>query len=110
MVQNRQIVDLPLNGRNVFDLVNLTPAAFRIGGAVSIAGGRTQSASAMLDGVVNSRGGLGVENIEMSPPIESMQEFKVQANSLSAEFGRSAAGVLIANFNWVHPYPRACAA
>jgi hypothetical protein len=94
VVQNRQIVELPLNGRNVFDLVNLTPASFRRGGEVSIAGGRTSAATAMLDGVFNSRGGLGGENIEMSPPIDSMQEFKVQANNMSAEFGRSAAGVV----------------
>src|SRR5687768_12577879 len=94
VVQNRQIIELPLNGRNVFDLVNLTPASFRRGGEVSIAGGRTSAATAMLDGVFNSRGGLGGENIEMSPPIDSMQEFKVQANNMSAEFGRSAAGVV----------------
>jgi len=94
VVQNRQIVDLPLNGRNAFDLVNLTPASFRLNGFVSIAGGRTQAASAMLDGVINSRGGLGSENIEINPPIDSMQEFKVQANSMSAEFGRTSAGLI----------------
>lgn len=94
VVQNRQIIELPLNGRNVFDLVNLTPASFRLGGLVSIGGGRTAGASAMLDGAFNSRGGLGQENIEMSPPIDSMQEFKVQTNNLSAEFGRSAGGVV----------------
>ena len=94
VVQNRQIVDLPLNGRNVFDLVNLTPGSFRLGGLISIAGGRTAGASAMLDGVYNSRGGLGQENIELSPPIDSMQEFKVQSNNMSAEFGRAAGGVV----------------
>src|SRR6266508_3208085 len=55
VVQNRQINDLPLNGRNAFDLVNLTPASFRIGGAVSVAGGCTMTASALLDGAFNSR-------------------------------------------------------
>jgi hypothetical protein len=40
VIQNRQINDLPLNGRNVFDLVNLTPASFTRGENVSIAGGR----------------------------------------------------------------------
>ncbi len=94
VVQNRQINDLPLNGRNAFDLVNLTPASFRIGGAVSVAGGRTMTASALLDGAFNSRGGLGQEGIEISPPIDSMQEFKVQANSMSSEFGRSAGGII----------------
>ncbi|MGH9848149.1 MAG: hypothetical protein ACREEM_56420, partial [Blastocatellia bacterium] len=94
VVQNRQINDLPLNGRNAFDLVNLTPASFKIGDVVSVAGGRTQTASALLDGVFNSRGGVGAEGIEISPPIDSMQEFKVQANSMSAEFGRSSGGII----------------
>src|SRR5262245_49052255 len=40
-VHNAEINELPLNGRNVFDLVSLTPGAFRLGGEVSIAGGRT---------------------------------------------------------------------
>jgi hypothetical protein len=94
VIQNRQIMDLPLNVRSVFNLVNLAPASFNRGGYVSIAGGRTLTASAMLDGVFNSRGGLGLENIEISPPIDSMQEFKVHANSMSAEFGRSTGGVI----------------
>jgi hypothetical protein len=96
VVQNRQIVDLPLNGRNVFDLVNLTPAAFKPPGnsLMSIAGGRAATASAMLDGVFNSRGGLGQEGIELQPPVDSMQEFKVQSNSMSAEFGRATGGVI----------------
>ncbi|MBI4470469.1 MAG: carboxypeptidase regulatory-like domain-containing protein [Acidobacteria bacterium] len=94
VVQNRQIVDLPLNGRNVFDLLDLTPGSFRIGPASSIAGGRTLSASARLDGVFDSRGGLGIKNIEMSPPVDSMQEFKVHANSMSTEFGRTSSGLI----------------
>lgn len=93
-VENKQIIELPLNGRNVFDLVTLTPGAFRRGGEVSIAGGRTGSASAMLDGVANSRGGLGAQGIEMDPPIDSMQEFRVEANSFSAQYGRSNAGIV----------------
>src|SRR5262245_9500728 len=96
VVQNRQIMDLPLNGRNAFDLVNLTPASFKIGETVSVAGGRTQAASALLDGIFNSRGGVGMEGIEISPPVDSMQEFKVQANSMSAEFGRSSGGIISA--------------
>src|SRR5262245_21809384 len=78
VVQNRQINDLPLNGRNAFDLINLTPASIRINGAVSVAGGRTMTASALLDGAFNSRGGLGQEGIEISPRIDSMHEFRVQ--------------------------------
>src|ERR1041385_4698787 len=67
VVDNKEILELPLNGRNVFDLVSLTPGAFRLGGEVSISGGRTSSAMALLDGVFNSRGGIGAQNIEMNP-------------------------------------------
>jgi hypothetical protein len=94
VVNNKEIVELPLNGRNVFDLVNLTPAAFRLGGEVSIAGGRTSSAAAMLDGVMNSRGGIGSQGIEINPPVDIMQEFRIEANSFSAQYGRSNAGIV----------------
>ncbi len=94
IVDNKEIIELPLNGRNVFELVNLTPAAFRLGGEVSIAGGRTSSAMAMLDGTMNSRGGIGAQGIEMNPPVDIMQEFRVETNSYSAQYGRSNAGLV----------------
>jgi hypothetical protein len=94
IVDNKEILELPLNGRNVFDLVNLTPASFRRGGEVSIAGGRTGSAMALLDGTINSRGGIAAQNIEMNPPIDIMQEFRVEANAFSAQYGRSNAGIV----------------
>jgi hypothetical protein len=94
VVDNKEIIELPLNGREVFDLVNLTPGAFRLGGEVSIGGGRTSSAAAMLDGVTNSRGGIGSQGIEMNPPVDIMQEFKIEVNAYSAQYGRSSAGIV----------------
>ena len=72
-VQVEQILELPMPSRNVYTLVNLVPGAWQRGGAddeprISVGGGRTQSALAMLDGTQNSRGGLGVQNVEMAPP------------------------------------------
>ena len=100
-VQIEQILEMPSISRNVFSLVNLVPGAFYAedlnnpnATRVSLGGGRTQSASAMVDGVNNTRGGLGVQNVEMSPPIDAMQEFKVEVNNLGAEYGRSSAGVI----------------
>ncbi|MBI4910899.1 MAG: TonB-dependent receptor [Acidobacteria bacterium] len=93
-VDNKEINELPLNGRNVFDLVTLTPGSFRLGGEVSIGGGRTSSALAMLDGTMNSRGGIAAQGIEMNPPVDSMQEFRVETNSFSAQYGRSNAGIV----------------
>ena len=96
-VQIEQMVELPLAGRNIFNLVNLVPGAYRSrNGNISIGGGRTRSAGSYLDGINNTRGGLGVQNIEMTPPIDSMHEFKVEVNSMGAEYGRSSAGVVMA--------------
>ena len=95
-VQVEQIQELPLPDRDIFNLVNLVPGAFRSerNGYISIGGGRTRSSGSFIDGVNNTRGGLGVQNIEMAPPVDSMQEFKVEVNSMGAEYGRSSAGVV----------------
>ena len=94
-VQIEQMMELPLAGRNIFNLVNLVPGAYRSrNGNISIGGGRTRSAGSYIDGINNTRGGLGVQNIEMTPPIDSMQEFKVEVNSMGAEYGRSSAGAV----------------
>ena len=97
-VQVEQIQELPLPNRDIFNLVNLVPGAFRSesNGNMSIGGGRTRSTGSYIDGVNNTRGGLGVQNIEMSPPVDSMQEFKVAVNSMGAEYGRSSSGVVTA--------------
>ena len=95
-VATEQIQELPLPNRDIFNLVNLVPGAFRSesNGNISIGGGRTRSAGSFIDGVNNTRGGLGVQNVEMAPPVDSMQEFKVEVNSMGAEYGRSSAGVV----------------
>ena len=53
-----------------------------------------QTAQPLVDGVNNTRGGLGANGIELSPPVESMQEFKVEMNSFGAEFGHTNGGVV----------------
>ncbi len=93
-VQISHVLEMPLSDRNVFALVNTVPGAFMRGGEISLGGGRTQSALALLDGVINSRGGLAATNIEMSPPIDSMQEFKVEVNNMAAEYGRTSGGMV----------------
>jgi hypothetical protein len=50
---------------------------------------------ALLDGVDNTRGdGMGPQTIELEPPPDILQEFRVQTNNLSAEYGRSGGGVV----------------
>ncbi len=95
-VQVEQILELPMPNRNVFTLVNLVPGSYYNGGDIGLGGGRTQAAGYYIDGINNTRGGLGGQDIEMTPPIDSMQEFKVETNNLSAASGRTADGMVSA--------------
>ncbi len=101
VVENKRVLELPLVNREVFDLIDLTPGAQRMrnsnragGGDVTIAGGRTRSAGVFLDGVVNSRTGIGATITELSPPVDAISEVRVEANAPTAEYGRSAAGFM----------------
>ena len=104
VIDNKKIVELPLNGRDFFQLSTLVtgaaPAAegsqnTATGGAVSINGAREQANNFLLDGVDNND--LMINQIVVPPSIDSIQEFKVQSSTYSAEFGRSAGG----QFNYV---------
>ena len=99
-VQVSHMMEMPLVDRNVFNLVNLVPGSYSSAGLVSMGGGRLQTSSAMIDGVINTRGGVAANGIELSPPVESMQEFKVEVNS-SAPNSATPTGA------WSTPLPAA---
>jgi hypothetical protein len=102
VIDNRRIVDLPLNGRNFLQLVSLTPnvsASFansgqsgaRQGGdrseqQLSIAGGRREWNYYTLDGMNNTD--VNFNSYILLPSIDALQEFKIQSGIYSAEFGR----------------------
>jgi hypothetical protein len=108
IVEKRQIQTLPLNGRIFSQLIQLVPGAVPAGfgaapEAASTAGARS-STSASVNGLPWS-GTIyymdGIENketlnafVSMSPPIEAIEEFKVQTNSASAEYGAFGGGVV----------------
>ncbi|HTM48482.1 MAG TPA: carboxypeptidase-like regulatory domain-containing protein, partial [Bryobacteraceae bacterium] len=111
VVTTRTIEELPIRGRNVFDLVGLAPGVQvnpRAMGAVastgnnaaplfvfsdiSINGGRYRSNDFTLDGV--SVVLPENNNYAVGPTPDSAQEFKVQTNSYGPEFGRSGGGVI----------------
>jgi hypothetical protein len=93
-IQTGYVLEMPLADRNVFRLVNLVPGAFYQGSDISLGGGRTRSAQILIDGVTSSRGGVAAQQIDLTPPVDSMQEFKVEVNAMGAENGRSAAGAV----------------
>ena len=101
VVDNKRILELPLNTRNVYSLVNLTPGVTgSIGNAhnqvsYSVNGARGGTFDVLVDGssaafpTVNGFAGLSV-----FPSVDAVAEFKMQAQNFSAEFGRSITSVL----------------
>jgi hypothetical protein len=108
IVDNTKIQNIPLNGRSAFRLVQLTPGVLATAAAggqfgdmpvntnwdtnFSINGGRQMSNEIHIDGVPSTTGQFNT--ITTIPSIEATQEFKVQSNSLSAEWGRFSGGVV----------------
>ena len=107
VIQEKNINDLPLNGRNFLQLVALAPnvtygftapsiASSRQGGDrvnqnISVAGMRGTWNNYTLDGVADTDPNFNLY-IQV-PSIDALQEFKVQSGIYPAEFGREAAQI-----------------
>ncbi len=97
-VDNKKVVELPLNGRSFTQLTILMPGAvagagaltaFQTSGtAVSISGLRSEANNYTLDGVNNNESFFKTYGLQ--PSIDAIQEFKIQTNITSAEFGTAA--------------------
>ncbi|MEW5976498.1 MAG: TonB-dependent receptor [Acidobacteriota bacterium] len=98
VIENKSIVELPLNGRDFTQLTLLVPGAtggnnpggfFVIGGNnVSVTGNRSDSNNYTLDGVDNNENFFKFHGIK--PSIDAVEEFKIQTNITSAQFGAAA--------------------
>jgi hypothetical protein len=109
VIDRRNVDNLPLNGRNFTFLAQLaagvnTPQADTRGnaasGAFSANGNRAAQNNYLLDGIDNNSDTvdfLNGTNYVVLPPVDAIQEFKVQTSDFSAEFGRSGAAVLNAS-------------
>ncbi len=105
VIDSRRVANLPLNGRNFAQLALLTP-----GTAPAAPGSRDQSKfgfsangarslqnNFLLDGIDNNSNLpdlLNGSSYVIEPPLESLQEFKVQTSSYTAEFGRGNGAVI----------------
>jgi hypothetical protein len=105
VIENKKILDLPLNGRNPFELGllagNTTPITGMGTNLPFIAGGgRFSSNEILLDGIDNNTtvtsGSIGRAGVALQPSVDAVQEFKVKTNSFSAEFGHAAGAVVSA--------------
>ncbi|MBS1823772.1 MAG: TonB-dependent receptor [Acidobacteria bacterium] len=96
VIGQREVVELPLNGRNFLDLAKLAPGVTELGtttqsNGLAINGQRANQIGFYFDGVDTRTETSGKP--AFSPSIEAIQEFKIQQNDFAAEFGRSPAGI-----------------
>lgn len=99
-VENKKIVDLPLNGRDFVQLVALTPGA-TVGdtayetqsSSVLINGQRSTKTTSTIDGVMNVD--QLFQGFPISPSIDDIAEFRVQSGNFSAEQGMGPSNVSV---------------
>jgi hypothetical protein len=107
-IDNRRVVELPLNGRNVATLAVLIPGVqfgirmgldgsggFPIPGngvAISANGQREVNQQVTLDGVIATE--PRVNTAAFSPSIDALEEFRVQTSSYSAEYGQNNGAIM----------------
>src|SRR6185312_9268649 len=106
VIGQRAVNDLPLNGRNYTFLARLSAGVTQgqqdtrglgASGSFSANGSRPSQNNYLLDGIDNNTNLVDFLNgtaYAVRPPIDAIQEFKVQTNNYSAEFGRSAGATL----------------
>jgi hypothetical protein len=106
VIAGRSVSEMPLNGRNVFNLMSLVPSVVPQGqsqgtptGAnpfafnnYQINGAFGNESAIYLDGVPENNGYLNLP--AFIPTQDSVQEFKVQTDNLGPEWGRFAGGVM----------------
>ena len=107
VIDNRRILELPLNGRNYLQLASLTPGATtngpassqgqqRMGGSrnqfsLNVAGQRVHFNHYSLDGMENTDPNFNT--YLLLPSLEALQEFKVESGLFQAEYGRAIAQI-----------------
>ncbi len=98
-VTGNAVYELPLNGRNAFDLLATQPGVTPTnpdntgqGAGYSIGGGRTDSVSFLLDGGNNNN--LLSNSFVVDPNPDAIAEFRIIESNYSAEYGRNAGGIV----------------
>ena len=106
VVESRKVLEMPLNGRNVFGLVALVAGVVPGGqsgttptganpfawGNYQIGGGQANQSAAFLDGAPLNTSYVNLT--ALVPTQDAIQEFRVQTNNLGPEFGRLAGGAI----------------
>ena len=110
VVENRFVLSIPLNVRNPFQLVNLTPGvtggglatSYNVAGTNTVSqtqtnswrinGGKANTTEVLLDGATNIQ--AYANQAAAVPQVDAIQEFRANTTPYSPEFGRTSAGVI----------------
>lgn len=97
VIGTKDIVDLPLFGRNFYDLTNLVPGVTVANGSISsfalnVNGQREYGNSVLVDGIESTDNRQ--QDVTITPSVDAVEEFKVSTSSYNAEFGHAAGGVI----------------
>ena len=104
VIDNHEVLSMPLNGRNPFQLGLLVGNTAPVTGVATNlpfvgGGGQFSSNDVLLNGIDDNifatAGNVGRQGIAIFPSVDAVQEFKVMTNNFSAEYGH-AAGYIVA--------------
>ena len=92
VIDEKRIMDLPLNGRNPLGLVFLTPGVSNYRGQASANGGRGRGNNYQLDGVDNNDTAVIGNIVDVN--VDAVGEFRVITSNPSAEYGRAGSAII----------------
>ncbi|MFQ5741605.1 MAG: TonB-dependent receptor domain-containing protein, partial [Acidobacteriota bacterium] len=105
LVNSFEVRDLPLNGRNAYQLAQLGPGVFPTLGVTAqdstsnagfsfvVNGQRHRGNNFLMDGTDNNYVGIGgIPSV--TPQVDIIEEFRVATNNFSAEYGRNAGSIV----------------
>jgi Carboxypeptidase regulatory-like domain len=97
VISGDAIVDIPLAGRDFYQLTMLVPGVSQVTGsinsfALSVSGQREFGNSIQLDGIETTTN--RTQDVTVTPNVDSVEEFKVTTATYNAEFGNAAGGVI----------------
>src|SRR5207249_8415631 len=106
VIDQKRVMELPLNARNPF-MLSILSAGVNFNGNViyqrpfdngaiadwSVNGGLNRKNEFLLDGAPNNAQ-AGGNNIAYVPPVDSVEEFKIQINSYDSQYGKTAGGII----------------
>ncbi len=104
VIDEQRVRELPLNARNPF-MLSILSAGVNFNGNIiyqrpfdngaiadwTISGGLDRTNEFLLDGAPNNAQ-AGGNNIALVPPVDSVQEFKIQTNAYDSQYGKSSGG------------------